>query len=56
MRKKLAVLLVAAMMLVMAASPAVAAPGKKGRGEAHAAPQAERGIATAKAHSGAGGR
>ncbi len=32
LRKKLAVLLVAAMMLVMAASPAFAAPGGNGQG------------------------
>jgi hypothetical protein len=52
LRKKLAVLLAAAMMLVLAASPAWAAPGNNGQGAAHANDNAVRGISTAIAHSG----
>ena len=55
LRKKLAVLLAAAMMLAMSASPALAAPGKNGQGAAHANPNASFGIATAIANSSGGG-
>ncbi len=56
LRKKLAVLVAAAMMLAMAASPAAwAAPGNNGRGAANANPNATSGISTAVEHSGCGG-
>ena len=55
LRKKLAVLLAAAMMLAMSASPALAAPGKNGQGAAHANPNASLGITTAIANSSGGG-
>jgi hypothetical protein len=46
-RKKLAVLMAAAMMLVVAASPASAANGSFATGGAHANPSASSGISTA---------
>ncbi len=58
MRKKLAVLLAMALMLAMMlafAGMASAAPGNRGQGAAHAAPQASFGITTAAAASGSGG-
>ena len=54
LRKKLAVLLAAAMMLALTAAPAVAAPGNNGKGALKANPNAAYGIATAIAHSGSG--
>ena len=54
LRKKLAVLLVAAMMLAMSASPAWAAPGNRGQGAANANPNATFGIITAVENSGSG--
>jgi hypothetical protein len=53
-RRKLAVLLAAAMMLAVTASPAVAAPGNNGQGAAKANPNASHGMTTAIAHSGGG--
>ena len=52
LRKKLAVLLAAVMMLVLAASPAWAAPGKNGQGAANANGNATFGKTKAIAHSG----
>ena len=54
LRKKLAVLVATAVMLAMAASPAVAAPGNNGRGAANANPNATFGIITAVENSGGG--
>ncbi len=52
LRRKLAVLLAAAMMAMMlTAGPALAAPGNNGQGAEHANPRAAFGIATAIAHS-----